>query len=320
MVNIFSEGTLSNKDRADGKQIGAALAVLYHQCRDWKYTERVFGQTVTENDIALWSLIPVLDVLADYMITQSNDMQHNVLIFIASSFAIDRALNISLHEEQAVSIDCLNRIGELLNTHPNVNIRPLWLPRNNPSVGSKRAKQLALKAIRTADLTNIEKPYSIKDQKKRTEANAIASWAERWHAVPRTSHAYATTLTKPPDGRPHPTFLSKQKAAKFSRRALCTMYRIITRHAFVGSYIQRYFPQHTQEQVACPCGKPVQTIEHILLECPRYTTACRKHLTVNGCPRNLSRLFDHPERVTVLLRFLKETGACARPRTVWEPG
>ncbi len=98
------------------------------------------------------------------------------------------------------------------------------------------------------------------------------------------------------------------------------MYRIITGHAFVGAYTQRFFPQHTQEQVACPCGELVQTIEHVLLVCPMYTAARRKHLTANGRPRNLSRFFDHPERVTTLLRFLEVTGTCAKLRVVWEPG
>ena len=83
---------------------------------------------MTENDTALRSLIPALDVLTDFL-----DM------------------NASPHEEQAVSIDCLRRIGELLDAHPNTNIWLLWLPRTIPSDGFKRAKQLTLEAIRTAD-------------------------------------------------------------------------------------------------------------------------------------------------------------------------
>jgi len=319
-INIYSEGTVSNRHREDDKQVGAASAVLYHQGREWKHTERVLGETVTENDTAICSLTPVLDVLADFLDSQQEVPQRNILIFLASNFAVNRALDASPHEEQAVSIEHLRRLGELLETHPDVNIRLLWLPRNNRSVGFKRAKQLALEAIRTADLTNFEEPHSIKKQKEATRNAATATWAERWHQTPHASLVYKTALTRPPDGRTHPTFLTGEQAAKFSRLTLCTMYRIITGHAFVGSYTQRFFPQHTPDQVACPCGTPVQTIEHILLVCPIYATARRKHLTANGRPRNLSQLFNHPKRVVTVLRFLEETGVCAKPRTEWEPG
>src|SRR6266403_1185879 len=44
------------------------------------------------------------------------------------------------------------------------------------------------------------------------------------------------------------------------------------------------------------------------------------YLTANGRPRNLAQLFNHPKRVTATLRFLVDTGVCAKPRTVWEPG
>jgi hypothetical protein len=159
-----------------------------------------------------------------------------------------------------------------------------------------------------------DEPYTIKCHKKTKEAAIIKSWAERWHQMPRSSLAYRTALTKPPDGRPHPVF-----QAKSSRKTLCTLFRIITGHAFTGSFTERFYPRHTPEQIACLCGTPLQTVEHVLLECPLYTVARHKHLTVRGRLRNLSQLFNHSKRVTSLLRFLEETGACAKPRTEWEP-
>ena len=183
-----------------------------------------------------------------------------------------------------MSINCLTWIDELLDIYPNLNIRLLWLPRNIPSVGFKRTKQLALEAICTAKLKEDDEPHLIKAQKKKTTETAILMWAEHWHQAPQSSLAYRTALTKPPDGRLYPIFFVWQNTVKFSCLTICTLYRIITRHTFIGSYTQRFFPQHTQEQIACPCGEPVQTVEHILLHCQLHNTAHCKHLTASGHP------------------------------------
>ena len=190
----------------------------------------------------------------------------------------------SPHEEQAVSIDCLTKIGELTNTHPNLNIQLLWLPRSIPFVGFRRAKQLALEAICIAPAGAAEEPCMIKNQKQKTREKAITTWATQWHQAPCTSLAYRTALTKPPDSQAHPVFQNGQNPAKFSRKTFCTLYRIITRHAFIGSYTQQFHLQHTLEQIACSYGEPVQTVEHMLLKCPLYTTVHYKHLTANGHP------------------------------------
>jgi hypothetical protein len=139
-------------------------------------------------------------------------------------------------------------------------------------------------------------------------------------------------LLKPPDGQHHPTFQptrpthvthpnqETQATVKFSRLTHSTLYRFITGHAFTGEYTQRFYSQHTPDQVACPCGSPIQTVEHVLMYCPLYSDARRRHLSANGRPRLLQQLFNHPERIRDVLRFLEETGACAKPRAAWEPG
>ena len=53
-------------------------------------------------------------------------------------------------------------------------------------------------------------------------------------------------------------------------------YRIITGHAFIGAYTQRFYPPHS-EQITCLCSEPIQTVEHVLLSCPPYDNKRRKH-------------------------------------------
>jgi hypothetical protein len=220
----------------------------------------------------------------------------------------------------------MKRLSNTLDLYPNTNIVFLWLPRKTNFVGFKRAKQLALEAIRTANPDEIIEPHTINNQKEATKDAAIRAWGERWHHLPHTSKAYQTALTSPPDGKPHHTLYiaheentEGEPQAKFSRLTHSTLYRFITGHAFTGEYTRRFFPQHTQEQVACQCGEALQTVEHVLFSCPRYTAARRRHLTVSGRPRSFPQLLENPERVQSLLRFLEETRACSKPQAEWEP-
>ena len=42
--------------------------------------------------------------------------------------------------------------------------------------------------------------------------------------------------------------------------------------------------------------------------------------SANGRSHGISCLFMQPKLIEGLLHFLEETGACAKPRTEWEPG
>ena len=338
-TNIYCEATLFNRNREDGKQLGAAAAMLYHEGRESGHAESVFGESVTPADAWIRTLTPALDAITSHLTNKPAHTHETFMVLIPSNPALCRTLDPSIHEEQEVSLRHLEKLGEILNAHPNTDVILQWLPRKIHFAGFRRAKQMALNAIRTAVTADLRKLATIKKQKKTARDSATATWAERWHVAPRTSLAYRTALRAPPDGRPHHTFQPErarekaQKAnpqtthprgqenlAKFSRLTHSTFYRFVTGHAFTGEYTQRFYPLHTQEQLACPCGEPIQTVEHMLLHCPRYTAARRKHLTASGRPRTLPQLFDKPERVLETLWFLEETGACAKPRERWEPG
>ena len=340
-TNIYCEAVISNKNRDDSKQLGAASAVLYHKGKEGYHLEKVLGEGVTEADVRIRALAPGLDAATRHLANKPAQTQETITILLSSNPALGRMLDPSTHEEQEASLQHLKTLGEILTTFPNINIVLHWLPKKIPFVGFRRAKQLALEAIRTADITNLRDPPTIKKQQKEAQDAATATWATRWHQAPRTSMAYQTALRAPPDGRTHYTFQPKSKPAKdseshanvptigdsdpgapdkFSRLTHSTLYRFMTGHAFTGEYTQRFYPLHTQDQIACPCGEPIQTVEHVLLQCPAYTDARRKHLTFNGRTRTLPQLFSKPEHVLKTLRFLKETGACAKPRATWEPG
>jgi hypothetical protein len=281
---------------------------------------------VTEADASLRTLHTGLNILTYFLGNLATRKENFITILIPSTAAINRALDASPHEGQKKSISVLRKLSDIFEAYPNTNIVFVWLPRKAPFVGFKRAKQLALEAIRTANTANIIKPHTITSQKKATKDAAITAWTEKWHQSPHTSKVYQTALTLPPDGKTHHTFrpppgnTPEEQPDKFSRLTHSTFYRFVTGHAFTGEYTQRFFSKHTAEQVACQCGEPIQTVEHVLFHCPTFAAARRRHLTVNGRPRSFPQLLENPERVQSLLRFLEETRACNKPRAEWELG
>jgi ribonuclease HI len=335
-INIFCNGVVSNKGHADGKQVGATSAMLYQGGKERIHSKQILGKSVTDSDAILCSIHAGLDALTTFLDSDPTQQYKIFTISLASGVAVKRALDISPHEDQEESIGLLKRLGNFLERFPQANVALLWLPRKAPFIGFKRAKQLALEAIRTASLEDIIEPHTIANQKKMAREAAIAAWTETYYLSPHTLLIFRTALTQPPDGKTHHTFQPKhmpnagpsnapndragKREAKFSRLTFATFYHIITGHAFIDTYTQHFFSQHTPEQIACPCGEPIQTVEHILLHCPQYTAACRELLTANGRPRTLPQLVENRERVILLLRFIEETGACIKPQASWEPG
>jgi hypothetical protein len=274
--------------------------VLYHDGKELRHAEEVLGESVTEADAHTRALTSGLNALTLFLATRPAQQHAQIAFLIPSNPALNKMLNASPHEEQTASIGHLKKLGELLSTYPNTQVRLQWLPTKAPFVGFLRARQLAFEAIRTADPTDRQEPPSIKKQKEVTKRAAIAKWEDRYYNNPRSTLAFRTALQGPPDGKAHHTFNIKpipqgrhrsaepnagdQEAtkAKFSRLTHSTLIRFITGHAFIGEYSSRFFPRHTQEQITCHCGEPIQTVEHVLTECPLYTAARRKHLTANG--------------------------------------
>ena len=223
-INIFCKGAVSNKDQADNIQLGASAAVLYHRGREYSYKKQVLGSTVTNSDLLLCALHPSLDVLMDLLSAQDAQEHTNTIICLSSNPATTRALDASPHKDQQVSIDYLYWIDDLLNTFPHVNITLIWLPRLAPFIGYKRARQLALGAICTTNITTLEEPHMIRNQKEDSKCKAVEEWTKCWHKLPCDSLIYQTTLLKPPDGHTLPIFClgSQQKPGNLNKQAKCS--------------------------------------------------------------------------------------------------
>ncbi|EJD47861.1 hypothetical protein AURDEDRAFT_61486, partial [Auricularia subglabra TFB-10046 SS5] len=77
-------------------------------------------------------------------------------------------------------------------------------------------------------------------------------------------------------------------------------------HAFMGEYYQRHVPS---EDVACPCGKHLQTRDHILLDCERYDEH-RHHLAALRPDLNGTHaLLSTRKGISALAKFIQSSGA-----------
>jgi hypothetical protein len=182
-----------------------ASAALYHHERDWKHTESVFREIITEVDMTLQALNLALDVLTDFLTSHQLTDPLTVSITSLSNFAITMVLNTTPHEEQNITIGHLEKLGKLMTAFPQMNFPPLWLPRTIPFVSFKRAKQLALEAIRTAEPNPGDDPHTIKHQKKKTKEAAIllglaagtSCHMPRWHTEPPSLNRSTGEPTQP---------------------------------------------------------------------------------------------------------------------------
>ncbi|KAI0252259.1 hypothetical protein BJV78DRAFT_1124909, partial [Lactifluus subvellereus] len=83
--------------------------------------------------------------------------------------------------------------------------------------------------------------------------------------------------------------------------------RLITGHAFIGSYTARFWPD---QPVSYPCGAPLQTGERVIASCPLYATARQEHLHPIDHDYTLPKLLGILRGGDAMLKFLKEMQAC----------
>ncbi|KAI0252403.1 hypothetical protein BJV78DRAFT_1124746, partial [Lactifluus subvellereus] len=103
-------------------------------------------------------------------------------------------------------------------------------------------------------------------QRQLAVSDTIDTWGKCWQDSDRRSQTYVA-LPHPPSGKLPPVM----KGAKTGDQAtVSTLICLITGHAFIGSYTARFWPE---QPVSCPCGTPLQTVEHIIAFCPLHTVA-----------------------------------------------
>jgi hypothetical protein len=337
-VVVYCQGVLTAKGTPNGKARGAVAASLHVGNVLWGSTSINLGESVTKSDAQLAAFRPALALADDYL--KSHQHEGSVFIFNSTKATVPRYADARTGPDQPTQLDIAWYTDLILRTHANISLRISWFKHEDAPAAYRYTKKMACDAVKKQVNADYEQ-ITINYQRQQAKTEAIREWEDRWYANPRTSLAYRTACTKPPDGKLHPIlriqqkgwmdkpFRSKRKGqlhtAKVSRSTTSTLFRFITGHAFTGEYTARFLGKKLQplpeDLVACPCGELPQTVEHVLLDCPIHNTARRKHLSARGGVRSLDQLFNKPLLSVGTLRFLEETQACTKPRSLdWDPG
>jgi len=81
--------------------------------------------------------------------------------------------------------------------------------------------------------------------------------------------------------------------------------RLITGHAFMGAYCLMFKHKNcllaTEEEITCACRAVPKDMKHVLLFCPLTHEQCLRHLSEDGVPESLCKLFESPKHCMGLL-------------------
>ncbi len=175
--------------------------------------------------------------------------------------------------------------------------------------GIRRCVDIARETATALFPPNHYEPNAVPFQKATSKQLAISAWQARWHRADRRTPA-CFALPSPSSSKLPPVI---EGAAGGSCTASATLIRLITGHAFIGSYTARFRPR---KPTRCPeCGADPQTVSHVIQSCPRFPRAGATYLApvAPNLSLSLSSLFGTNEGGEALIKFLDVPRPASNP-------
>jgi hypothetical protein len=125
-------------------------------------------------------------------------------------------------------------------------------------------------------------------------------WTTSWTSSPRYRRArYPDTIT--PSAQKYLKYISNKEVSK---KAASRLFQLRVGHVPLNQYLHRF---KKIDNPRCPaCGHPTETVEHYLLQCPKYAHERWSLLRrAGGTPPKLTRLLASEKLMVPLINFIE---------------
>jgi hypothetical protein len=279
------------------------VAVIFSDGHEVSHAVRNLGASATAFDADLAALSSAVSQ-AQLFLNEHPTPQ--ITIYSTNPAAIQAITNLRPHAGQSFSREFCNTLTQIFFVCRS-RIKLEWCPSESSIAGIKRCIEHACSHATAPWPPNHRELNTIAAQKQQSKELAISAWHARWHNAERRFQAYLA-LPSPPSGKLPPVIFG---ASGGSRTASATLARLITGHAFVGSYTAHF---HPRKATHCPeCGANPQTVAHVIQHCPRFARARAIRLRAAAPDLSLRTLFGTEKGGKAMIAFLEETKACFKP-------
>ena len=279
--------TVSSKGRYDGLQVGGAGATLVHHVDGSCQTFTNFwclGTGVVQHDADCFSLCKAVEWLDVHFRDLRWHAPHHVYILMGSLAALTGIVDIRGHVNQRERLRFHSLLTALCDHYQGLRLTTVWSPPQRLRVTDDTARFKALVACHLTPRASLNRVQSATHSKAVTRECAFSLWARDWEEKCRAtpgapSWAYKNALIHPPDGSNHPLWTAAvatdkdpdmgRRVPRYTQHTTSTALCFAVGHAFTPDYTARFRPDIPLDQLACSCGWPTHSFDHLVLHCPR---------------------------------------------------
>jgi hypothetical protein len=161
-------------------------------------------------------------------------------------------------------------------------------------------KKQTLTTRNRLDFESDEPSETAKSLSKEVKANTYTQWTETWGSNESTNKPLRKIITN--GGQHGPKFYSKMEG----RQAAGWIMQLRTGHCGLNKYLHRF--GHREDSNCEGCGTDQETVEHYLLECPKYQEERRKLvLRVNSRDMRVDKLLGDLKLAQKVVEYIRET-------------
>ncbi|KAG9074172.1 hypothetical protein FRC06_010886, partial [Ceratobasidium sp. 370] len=243
------------------RKVGVGYSII-HQNDEIIAGRRSLGPRSDIFDAEMFAL-----ALAAHQAACLENLKVKKLVFFSDNHAaILSIVDLKPHPAQAASVIFRRAVDSFLNKDPSHSVEIYWVPGHAGIKGNERADELANQAGQTTPRPFFNRTATW--MRERSKVRVVRDWQGSWINSDHSAHVHRS-IPYLPRWKLHPI----HDDFPSSRATHARLNQVLTGHCFVGEYALRFRPG---DDPSCPCDHDtLQTITHVLFECPTHTVARR---------------------------------------------